>query len=76
VTVDPAPSQEGRRPASGAWNWLLAIPLIGTLIPAFYNKANPELFGIPFFYWYQLLWIPITVTLTLVVFRAARGGRS
>jgi hypothetical protein len=73
VTVDPAPPREGRRSA-GAWNWLLVIPLIGTLIPAFYNKANPTLFGIPFFYWYQLLWIPITVTLTIVVFRAAREG--
>ncbi|MEN3356418.1 MAG: hypothetical protein V7637_400 [Mycobacteriales bacterium] len=74
MAVDPAPSRGQRRTASG-WNWLLVVPLIGTLIPAFYNKANPKLFGIPFFYWYQMLWIPVTVALTLVVFRAARGGR-
>jgi hypothetical protein len=76
VTVDPAPSRAGRRLPSGAWNWLLVIPLIGTLIPAFYNKANPKLFGIPFFYWFQLLWIPIAVTVTIVVFRATRGDQT
>ena len=74
MAVDPAPSRGERRMASG-WNWLLVVPLIGVLIPAFYNKASPKLFGIPFFYWYQLLWIPITVAVTLAVFRAARGGR-
>jgi len=73
VTVDPAPSRPERR-TTGGWNWLLVVPLIGTLIPAFYNKADPRLFGIPFFYWYQLLWIPIAVSTTLVVFRATRGG--
>jgi hypothetical protein len=84
VTVDPAPSTEptqaspatgGGRRAGISWNWLLVIPLIGTLIPAFYNRATPKLFSIPFFYWYQLLWIPITVALTLVVFRASRETR-
>jgi Protein of unknown function (DUF3311) len=75
VAVDPAPPRESRRPARSAVNWLLVIPLIGTLIPAFYNKANPKLFGIPFFYWYQLLWIPIAVTITIVVFRATREER-
>jgi hypothetical protein len=77
VTVDPAPpaerQQERRRSAGLAWNWLLVIPLIGTLIPAFFNRANPRLLGIPFFYWYQLLWIPIAVTITIAVFRATRG---
>jgi len=22
----------------------------------FFNRTTPELFGIPFFYWYQMLW--------------------
>ena len=85
MTVDPepAPAAEpstpasttgGRRPVSASWNWLLVIPLIGTLIPPFFNKTDPELAGIPFFYWYQLLWIPIAVTMTLLVFRATRGA--
>jgi hypothetical protein len=56
-------------------NWLLAIPLIGTLLPFFYNSVSPELGGMPFFYWYQMLWIPISVVLTWIVFKATRKER-
>jgi hypothetical protein len=54
---------------------LLAVPVIGTLLPWTYNRVEPRLFGIPFFYWYQLLWIPIGVTCTLIVYRATRSER-
>ncbi|MEA2305798.1 MAG: hypothetical protein QOH43_3078 [Solirubrobacteraceae bacterium] len=65
-------ARRGRR-----WYWLLVIPLIGTLFPPIYNTQDPELIGIPFFYWYQLLWVPISVAVTLLVYRQtdrARGG--
>jgi len=26
----------------------------------FYNRLDPKLFGIPFFYWYQFLWVLLT----------------
>ena len=39
---------------------LLALPFAGTLLPFVYNRAEPSLFGMPFFYWYQLAWIPMT----------------
>ena len=54
-------------------NWLLAVPLIGTLVPEFYNYRSPEIGGMPFFYWYQLLWIAISVSCTIIVYRATRG---
>ena len=58
------------------WTWLLLIPLLGTLIPPLYNTQDPELFGIPFFYWYQMVWIPLSVLITVIVYRATRrGGR-
>jgi hypothetical protein len=56
-------------------NLLLLLPFVGLLIPAFYNKATPRLGGLPFFYWYQLVWIPISVVITLIVYRATRGDR-
>ena len=34
--------------------WLLAIPLIPPLLVPLYNRLEPRLMGIPFFYWYQL----------------------
>ena len=54
------------------WTWLLVIPLIGTLIPSIYNTRDPEFIGVPFFYWYQMLWIPLSVLITLAVYRATR----
>jgi hypothetical protein len=52
-------------------NWLLLLPLLATLIPPLYNRLDPELFGIPFFYWYQLAAISIGVITTLVVYRVS-----
>jgi hypothetical protein len=38
-----------------------------------YNKVDPEWAGIPFFYWYQLLWIWIGSVLTVIVYFATRS---
>jgi len=51
---------------------LLLLPYAGLLCVPFYNHGDPELFGFPFFYWYQLLWIPITVLLTWLAYRRVR----
>ncbi|MBV8723799.1 MAG: DUF3311 domain-containing protein [Alphaproteobacteria bacterium] len=42
---------------------LLILPFIATLVPWIYNRAEPSLFGLPFFYWYQLAWVLITAAL-------------
>jgi len=52
---------------------LLLLPFFGLLWVPFYNQATPELFGFPFFYWYQLLWVPVTAALTWIAFRATRN---
>ncbi|MDQ2713898.1 MAG: DUF3311 domain-containing protein [Chloroflexota bacterium] len=49
---------------------LLILPFIAMLWPPFYNMLTPDLAGIPFFYWYQLLWIVITAILTAIVYAA------
>jgi hypothetical protein len=49
------------------WYLLLILPFIGTLVPSLYNHARPALFGMPFFYWYQLLWVPVTAGLLGIV---------
>jgi hypothetical protein len=48
--------------------FLLAIPFIGLLWPPFYNQDLLALFGLPFFYWYQFLWVPITSAIIGVVY--------
>ena len=62
------PPRSDRHPA----NWLLVLPLLATLIPPLYNRLQPDLFGIPFFYWYQLAAISIGVITTLIVYRVSR----
>ena len=51
---------------------LLLLPFVGLLWVPFYNSSEPSLFGFPFFYWYQLLWVPVTALLTFVVWRSER----
>ena len=47
---------------------LLILPFMVLLYPPFYNYLLPEFIGIPFFYWFQLLWIFITAIITAVVY--------
>ena len=49
---------------------LLVIPFVGCLWVPFYNRALPALGGIPFFYWYQILWVALTALVLLVVYLA------
>ena len=72
----PTGSNPGRRGLNyQPVNWLLLIPLVGTLVPSFYNFVSPSLGGVPFFYWYQMVWIPVSVVFTWIVFRSTRGER-
>ena len=57
---------EGR--PSRWWYALLALPLLGLLYPPLYATRDPELAGIPFFYWYQFAWVVVAAILTLVVY--------
>ena len=39
---------------------LLIVPCLAVLIVPFYNRIEPAWNGIPFFYWYQLAWAPLS----------------
>ena len=58
---------EGR--GSKWWLLLLLLPYIGLLYPPFYAHLEPELWEMPFFVWYQFLWVFITVAITGLVYR-------
>ena len=45
------------------------------LVPTIYNRRDPTFIGIPFFYWYQMLWVPISVVCTLRRVPQTRGDR-
>ncbi len=61
------------RPGKKRRSWallLLLLPFIVLLIPPIYNHTDPELIGIPFFYWFQLLMILLTALLTAALYFA------
>jgi hypothetical protein len=51
---------------------LLLLPFIGLLWVPFYNFQEPALWGFPFFYWYQLAWVPISSVLIWLVYRSRK----
>jgi hypothetical protein len=47
---------------------LLVIPLVVVMWVPFYNRLEPALGGVPFFYWYQLACVLIGAAVVLVVY--------
>jgi uncharacterized membrane protein YhaH (DUF805 family) len=54
------------------WYILLLVPFIGTLWVPFYASEDPKVWGIPYFYWYQFLWVIISAVLTVIVYYATK----
>jgi hypothetical protein len=54
------------------WYVLLLAPFVGLLFPGWYSTKSPELFGFPFFYWYQFAWVIGAAAITLIVYLATR----
>jgi hypothetical protein len=54
------------------WYLLLLVPFVAVLWVPFYASGTPELFGFPYFYWYQFLWILISAVLTAIVYFLTR----
>jgi len=66
---------------------LLLIGIVVPLLVSTYARARPRLWGFPFFYWYQLLWVFLAAGLCALSYlllkrereayerrRAERGG--
>jgi hypothetical protein len=70
---DMTQQNTGREVGRTGWSWwylLFVIQFIASLWPPFYNSIEPSWAGIPFFYWYQLLWVIIGAILTAIVYFA------
>ena len=53
---------------------LLILPVAGVLWVPFFNRIEPALFGIPFFYWYQLAWIVLCTACVGIVYLVEHGS--
>jgi hypothetical protein len=55
------------------WNLLLLVPLL-MLVTPWFNGKDPVLWGMPFFYWSQFLWVPVGVVCVAIVYFRTKGG--
>lgn len=54
------------------WRALLVVPAVATLWVPWFAHLRPLLFGLPFFYWYLLAWVPGSALCTGIVYLATR----
>ena len=55
------------------WYLLFIIEFVMVLWPPFFNKLEPTLWGMPFFYWYQLACVIVGAVITAIVYYRTRG---
>ncbi|ABW01905.1 DUF3311 domain-containing protein [Caldivirga maquilingensis] len=55
---------------------LFIVPWVFYLVLPVYNRVNPEVGGVPFFYWFQTLWLIIAAVLSLIGVYLIYGGES
>ena len=74
----PPPTESSAGPAAqdrsdrNPWYWLLILPILVPLLPMLYNGNDPTLWGIPRFYWLQLVFVFLGVATTVLVYRQTR----
>ena len=54
---------------------LLAIPIVALLWVSSYARETPRLWGFPFFFWYQFLWVFICAACTYAAHRLVLAAR-
>ncbi len=53
---------------------LLAPAVVVPLLVPLFDTNDPELFGFPFYFWFQLACIPAAVVLTVVAYYLAKSA--
>lgn len=70
------PRSSGKSPATwGTVTVLLTIAIVGTLWVPIYARSLPKLGPFPFFYWFQLVWVPITAILSWTCYLLLKNRR-
>lgn len=69
----PARGTHGR--STGLWVVIVLVLIPPVVVPLWvplYDKADPKLWGFPFFYWFQFLLILCSAVLTIVAYLLSR----
>jgi Protein of unknown function (DUF3311) len=70
--LPPPPEPADDRPRNPAWHWLLLVPAVVPLVTPLYNRIEPRLFGVPFFYWCQLAFVLLDVAVIGLVYKLTK----
>jgi hypothetical protein len=71
--VAPVPVPGPTSPRGGrGWYVLLAVPVVAALLTPLYNRIEPTLFGLPFFYWSQLGLALLEIFMITIVYQATK----
>jgi hypothetical protein len=67
------PARSGKSPAiRRAVTVMLIVAIFGTLWVPIYARSLPKLGPFPFFYWYQLIWVPVAAGLCWICYLLLR----
>jgi hypothetical protein len=70
------PRSDGMRPVITPTRLIaglcLTVPFVAMLWVGSYARVDPTFIGIPFFYWYQMLWVVISTGLTATAYVLVR----
>jgi len=54
------------------WNLVLLVPLL-MLVTPWFNVDKPRFLGMPFFYWFQFVWVIVGVISVAIVYVMTKG---
>ena len=76
ATDGPTPAEPGSAPSRAGdrsrWHWLLAVAVVVPLLTPLYNRVQPRVFGLPFFYWAQIAFIGLAAGVTTAVYQVTK----
>jgi uncharacterized protein DUF3311 len=70
--LPPPPEVAYDRPRHPAWHWLLLIPITLPLLTPLYNRLEPRLLGLPFFYWCQMAFVFVDIGIITLVYQVTK----
>jgi hypothetical protein len=65
-------TDKGKLVAAGI---LLLIPIVALMWVPSYTREDPTLFGFPFFFWYQCLWVFLCSGMTWAAYKLVLAAR-
>ena len=68
VTAARESTEHPSRAKTTLWIVIFLALFAVTLWVPLYNRVEPRLFGVPFFYWFQFVWIIVSAIVTGVAY--------